>query len=92
MSPKDDQNNTNNDGDNGKNRTGTDASGEGGGGRGDRDDGTDAFTKRNQKHVRDLKREAKTQDELWISGVTVGTLFGLVLAVAKSSSVAVENS
>ena len=45
----------------------------------------DAFARKNRKHMDNIKREAKTQDELWISGVVVSMLFGFVLAAAKLS-------
>ena len=33
--------------------------------------------------VANLKKEAKMQDELWISGVIVTTIFGFVLAASN---------
>jgi len=50
------------------------------------EDDYDSFAKRNMRHMRNLKREAKMHDELWISGVVVSTIFGFVLAAAKSST------
>ena len=44
----------------------------------------DGFARKNRKHMNDMKRKAKTQNELWISRVVVSILLGFVLALPNA--------
>lgn len=51
----------------------------------DTDDEEDEMTKKNRKHMEQLKRDAKTNDELWVSGVILGSIAAYALAAASAS-------
>ena len=52
----------------------------------DSDDEEDEMTKKNRKHMEQLKRDAKANDELWVSGVILGSIAADALAAASASS------
>lgn len=52
----------------------------------DSEDEEDEMTKKNRKHMEQLKRDAKANDELWVSGVILGSIAAYALAAASASS------
>jgi hypothetical protein len=52
----------------------------------DSDEGEDEMSKKNRKHMEQLKRDAKANDELWVSGVVLGSIAAYALAAASASS------
>jgi hypothetical protein len=52
----------------------------------DFDEEEDEMTRKNRKHMEKLKRDAKTNDELWVSGVVLASIAAYVLAAASASS------
>ena len=52
----------------------------------DSDGEEDEMTRKNRKYMEKLKRDAKTNDELWVSGVVLTSIAAYVLAAASASS------
>ena len=52
----------------------------------DSDGEEDEMTRKNRKYMEKLKRDAKTNDELWVSGVVLASIAAYVLAAASASS------